>query len=274
MPLVSIVTVCRNAASTLEASLESVAGQRGRAIEHILIDGASSDGTLEILERWRPRLAVVVSEPDQGIADAFNKGIARASGAYVMFVNADDRLGPGQVARAAATLERTGADGVFGDLVCEDLAGRPAHRLQGDAAYAGRIDRGFPAINHPTLLVRRGLFDEIGGFDPTLRIAMDYDWCLRAHRAGARFVHDPCLVGHYRLGGASDRRWIQAAAELRDISMRHGLPGRIAWPLFAGRVAKAGTQRLLSRVLPPAWHASLRRRVNTSHQKVPTHHGS
>ncbi len=126
MPLVSIVTVCRNAASTIEATLESVAMQRGRAIEHIVIDGASTDGTLAILERWRPRLAVVVCQPDRGIASAFNKGVVLATGAYLMFANADDRLGPGQVTRAVSVIEATGADGVFGDLICEDDAGRPA----------------------------------------------------------------------------------------------------------------------------------------------------
>lgn len=268
MPLVSIVTVCRNAASTIEATLESVAMQRGRAIEHIVIDGASTDGTLAILERWRPRLALVVSEPDRGIADAFNKGVARATGAYLMFANADDWLGPGQVTRAVSVIEATGADGVFGNLICEDEAGRPVHRIRGDADYAGRIDRGFPALNHPTLMVRRQLFQTVGGFDPKLRIAMDYDWCLRAHQAGARFVHDPGVIGHYRLGGASDRQWLRAAGELRRISMRHGLPAPTAWSIWAGRVLRASAQRTLACLLPAGLHAALRRRVNPSHRPL------
>ena len=266
MPIVSVVTVCRNAAATLKAALLSVAAQRGRAIEHIVIDGASTDGTREILARWEPRLAVLVSEPDQGISDAFNKGVACATGAHLTFVNADDRLAPGQIDRAVATLEASGADGVFGDLICEDEAGRPLHRIAGDPDYARTIDRRFPPMNHPTLLVRRDLFQEIGGFDRSLKVAMDYDWCLRAHRAGARFVHDPTIAGHYRLGGASDRNWLTAAAELRDIALRHGLPARTAWSLWAGRVARAGTQRLLASALPERVHAGLRRLANPSHR--------
>jgi GT2 family glycosyltransferase len=266
LPVVSVITACRNAAPTIEAALRSVATQRGRAIEHIVIDGASTDGTLEILARWEPRLAVLVSEPDGGISDAFNKGVARASGVYVMFVNADDRLSPGQIARAAAVLDSTGADGVFGDLVCEDGAGRPLHRIAGDPGYAEKIARRFPAMNHPTLMVRRDLFDRIGGFDTALRVAMDYDWCLRAHLAGARFVYDPTIEGHYRLGGASDRRWLLAARELRDISLRHGLPASAAWPLWAGRLARAGAQRLLATALPHDLHAFLRRLANRSHR--------
>ena len=268
MPLVSIVTACRNAARTLEATLESVAAQRGRAIEHIVIDGGSTDGTSEILDRWRHRLSAVVSEPDRGISDAFNKGVGLATGLYLMLVNADDRLAPGQLAHAARQLDRSGADGVFGDLICEDAAGLPVHRLAGDAGYASTIHRGFPSLNHPTLMVRRDLFSTVGEFDPELAIAMDYDWCLRAHQAGARFLYDPAIVGRYRLGGASDRRWLKAASELREISMRHGLPARIAWPLFALRVGRAGLQRSLKRVLPAGWHASLRRLANPDHRGI------
>ena len=266
MPLISIVTACRNAAGTLEATLESVAAQRGRAIEHIVVDGASTDGTAAILERWERRLSLAISEPDGGIADAFNKGVARATGIYLMFVNADDRLAPGQVARAARRLDRGDADGVFGDLICEDASGWAMHRIAGDPDYAASIRFGFPAMNHPTMMVRRDLFQKIGGFDADLHIAMDYDWCLRAHLAGALFVHDPEIIGRYRLGGASDRRWVVAASELRRIAMRHGLPARIAWSIFLARIGRAGAQRSLKAVLPAAWHASLRRMANTDHR--------
>ena len=177
MPLISIVTACRNAAGTLEATLESVAAQRGRAIEHIVIDGASMDGTAAILARWQHRVFSTVSEPDRGIADAFNKGIARASGVYLMFVNADDRIAPRQVARAARRLDRGDADGVFGDLICEDASGRPLHRIAGDPDYAASIRLGFPAMNHPTMMVRRDLFQKNRRVRPR-----------PAHRHGLRLV--------------------------------------------------------------------------------------
>lgn len=85
-PLVSIITVCRNAAATLEACIESIASQSWPHREHIIIDGASTDGTAAIIERHRDSLAVVVSEPDRGLYDAMNKGVARAGGEFVIFL--------------------------------------------------------------------------------------------------------------------------------------------------------------------------------------------
>ncbi len=118
-PCVSIVTVARNAATTLERTIQAVQDhpQRTPSIEHVVVDGASTDGTQDLLrQRLRPQ-DFWLSEPDRGIADAFNKGVALARGTYIQFLNADDWLSDGQVAHAVAVLERTGADFVFGDLV-------------------------------------------------------------------------------------------------------------------------------------------------------------
>jgi len=88
---ISVITVCYNSARTIERSLQSVAAQDWSAIEHIVVDGASTDGTIEILNRFRSRLAYLVSEPDNGIYDAMNKGLAQATGDIVCFLNADDQ---------------------------------------------------------------------------------------------------------------------------------------------------------------------------------------
>ncbi len=107
LPLVSIITVCRNAAATLDACLQSVADQRYAPIEHIVIDGASTDGTAAILDRRRDRLAVVASEPDRGLYDAMNKGVARARGEFIIFLNADDTFtGPGALRDAMQEIGR------------------------------------------------------------------------------------------------------------------------------------------------------------------------
>jgi glycosyltransferase involved in cell wall biosynthesis len=86
---ISVITVCFNSQSSIERSLQSVVDQQWPEVEHIVIDGGSTDGTLQILERFRPHLAVLVSEPDKGIYDAMNKGLARATGEIVCFLNAD-----------------------------------------------------------------------------------------------------------------------------------------------------------------------------------------
>lgn len=260
--LVTIVTVVLDRASTIERALASVLGQTYAPVEHVVIDGGSTDGTLEILERYRDRIAHVESEADQGISDAFNKGVARAQGDYIGFLNADDWLEPGQIARAVDALEKTGADFVFGDLIYHDPGGRALFRIRGDPDYARTIGRGMPDLNHPTLLAKRALFGRIGGFDPALRFAMDYDWLLRAHRAGFRGAHAPGLVGHMTLDGASDRRYRAALAEVRRVAIRHGQSPMTAWPVYGYRVLKGMARRGLDRLAPAGLPEALRRRVN------------
>jgi glycosyltransferase involved in cell wall biosynthesis len=261
-PLVSIVTVSLNRAATIARTVDSVLGQGWRPLEYIVIDGGSSDGTVAILKGYGTRIDHWQSEPDRGISDAFNKGLARATGALIGLVNADDWLGPEQIAAAVAALERSGADFVFGDLLYHDAAGRALYRVRGDPDYAARIDRGMPDINHPTVLAWREVYQRVGGFDPAWRIAMDYDWLLRAHRAGFRGVYEPQLVGHMTLAGASDRRYRAAFAEVRRIAIRHGQPPLAAWAWYGYRLLKGGSRRLLEQLLPAGLHQRLRRRVN------------
>ena len=261
-PLVSLVTVALNRVATVERTVESVLGQSYRPIEYIVIDGGSSDGTVDVLRRYGARIDHWQSEPDRGISDAFNKGLARASGALIGLVNADDWLAPDQIAIGVAALERSGADFVFGDLIYHAAGGRSRFRIKGDPDYARSIGRGMPDVNHPTLLARREVYEQVGGFDPALRCAMDYDWLLRAHRAGFRGLYEPALVGHMTLEGVSDQRFRGAFAEVREIAIRHGQPALAAWALYGYRLAKGSARRRLERLLPAGLHDRLRRRVN------------
>jgi GT2 family glycosyltransferase len=261
-PLVSIVTVVLNGAATIERALMSVRAQDHAPIEHHVLDGGSTDGTVAILERHGPQLASWTSAPDRGISDAFNQGLARARGRYVGLLNADDWLGPGQIGRAVAALEASGAAFAFGDLVYHDPAGRPLHVIKGDPGYARRVRRLMPDVNHPTMLVRRSVYEAIGGFDPGYYVAMDYDWLLRAHRAGHRGVYVPGLVGHMTLAGASDRRFIQGLAEVRQIAIAHGLPRPLAYGLFGCRAVKGFGRRALRRLAPASLYHRLRAAVH------------
>ncbi|HSA83010.1 MAG TPA: glycosyltransferase family 2 protein [Geminicoccaceae bacterium] len=262
----TIVTAVRNRAATLARTIESVLAQTWPEVEHVVIDGASNDGTVEVIQRYADQLAHWRSEPDRGISDAFNKGVAAARGDCIGLLNADDWLEPEQIERAVAALRRSAADFVFGDLLYHDAAGRTLFRIRGDPNYARAIDRGMPDVNHPTLLARRAVFERIGSFDPALRFAMDYDWLLRAHRAGFRGTYAPEVVGHMSLAGVSDRDYVRALAEVRDIAIAHGEPGARAWPLYLYRVAKGTTQRALLRTAPAGLYELLRRRVNPSYE--------
>jgi glycosyltransferase involved in cell wall biosynthesis len=264
-PLVSVVTPVLNGAATLARAIESVLAQSYRPIEHVVIDGGSSDGTLDVLRGYADRLAHWQSEPDDGISDGFNKGLARAKGALVAMLNADDWLAPDQIEQAALALERSGAGFVFGDLVYHRPDGEALFTIRGDADYAQRIDHGMPDLNHPTVLARRTLFAAVGGFDPAYRYAMDYDWLLRVHLAGFQGVYAPQVQGHMTLDGAADRHWYRALAEVRRIAVGQGEPALAAWARYGLGIGKGATRRALERVVPTGLHAAARRLANPSY---------
>ena len=189
MPLVSIITIVYNGIRQVEQTIASVLGQTYENIEYIVIDGGSTDGTVEIIKRYQDRIAYWVSEPDNGISDAFNKGINAATGEFVGLLNADDRMSADQVALGVQALLNSSADYIFGDLLFHDETGCILYRINGDPDYQRIIDSKMPELCHPTVLARKALYDRIGLFDTRYRYAMDYDWLLRLHRNGGRGLY-------------------------------------------------------------------------------------
>lgn len=221
VPRVSIVTVCLDAQRTIGRAIESVQRQSYPDIEHIIVDGGSSDGTQAYAKtRLRPQ-DYLVSEQDRGVSDAFNKGVALARGEFIQFLNADDWLSPDQIGHAVAALDRSGADFVFGDLIFYE-GGRPSFRYHGDPDYAAKLRTHLPPMNHPTVLARRTGFERIGLFSLEYRCAMEYDWFFRLHRAGGQGLYEPQIIGHMTHEGVSNRQFVRTFAEVRQISIRHG----------------------------------------------------
>lgn len=264
--VVSVITVSFNSARTIEKTIDSVRAQTHRAVEYIIIDGGSQDGTVDLLRRRNRDIDLWISERDQGISDAFNKGIAVASGEYVAMLNSDDWLEPDHLNVAIAELQRTGVDFVFGDLVLHATDGRRVHLFAGEPAYGARIAHYMPFINHPTVVCRSTAFHRVGLFDPTLRTAMDYDWFLRLHRIGGVGRYSPRLVAHMTLEGQSDRNFKSALREVRDISVRHGYPAWLAWGRYSYRLAKGILRRRLQTWLPPAMYENLRKSINANYR--------
>jgi glycosyltransferase len=230
---ISIVTVSHNSASTIADTLRSVAEQSHSGIEHIVVDGNSTDGTLGIVQREGSHVASVLSEPDRGIYDAMNKGLRLASGDFVGFLNSDDVLADRDaLARLADTVQRSGADVVFGNLVYvrpDDLGAVVRHWQCGEFSHRSLRFGWMPP--HPTFYVRRSLLAEIGEFDTTLRIAADYDFMLRAlTRPGITTARVPGLMVRMRTGGISNRSlsllWRKSSEDLRALR-RNDVGG---WP--------------------------------------------
>jgi glycosyltransferase involved in cell wall biosynthesis len=181
---ISVVTVCRNAALTIGEALESFCRQSHADKELLVVDGASTDGTLEIARGFERDGVTVISEPDRGIYDAMNKGLGAFRGDAVGFLNADDRFHDlDALAALASALE--GADICYGDLDYIGGAARDriVRRWRSTAWRKGGFRRGWmPA--HPTFYCRRRVVERVGRFDLSYRLAADYDYMLRALELG------------------------------------------------------------------------------------------
>ena len=201
---ISVLTVCRNAEATIARTIASFLAQEHAEKEMIVIDGASTDGTLKVVERFRDPQIRVISEPDRGMYDGLNKGLRLYAGEAVGVLNADDRYHDAQVlSRVAAAL---GAhDAVHGDLDFHDGQGRILRRWRGTPRPRTGFAAGWmPA--HPTFYVRRALAEAVGPFDLGLATAADYDWMLRAIEIhGARLAHIPHVMVDMAMGGRSTR---------------------------------------------------------------------
>lgn len=238
---ISLITVCYNSAATIRDTLESVAAQTHPDIEHLIIDGGSSDDTLALVREHRRHPGPLVSEPDRGIYDAMNKGLALASGEVVGFLNSDDVLAdPGVLSRIAATLAAPAVDGCYGDLVY--VAARDPTRVvrhwRSRDYQPGLCRRGWmPA--HPTFYLRRTAYQRHGGFDTSLRIAADFEICLRmleVHRV--RVTYLPGVLVRMRTGGVSNaslRNVIRSNREVSSALRKHGYPA--GFLLILGKLA-------------------------------------
>ena len=208
MVKISIITAVYNNRETISDALESALGQSGVDIELVVIDGGSTEGTLEVLRSYADRLHVLVSEPDQGIYDALNKGIRRASGEVVGFLHSDDLFADSDVlSRIAAAFADPGVGAVYGDLlyVRKDNPDQVVRYWRSGEFSGRRLGWGWMPP-HPTLYVRRHVYDQHGLFDTSFRIAADYESVLRIlGRGGAKPAYLPHVLVRMRLGGVSNR---------------------------------------------------------------------
>lgn len=181
---ISVVTVCRNSASTIGHALDSFLRQDHADKELIVVDGASTDDTLAIVRSFDAKDLILISEPDCGIYDAMNKGLNAFGGEAIGFLNSDDRFHDrGALSAIAASLED--ADIVYGDLdvVTGHDRSTVVRRWRSTPWRKGAFRRGWmPA--HPTFYCRRRVAEQVGGFDLRYHVAADYDWMLRALELG------------------------------------------------------------------------------------------
>ncbi|MFT4049381.1 MAG: glycosyltransferase family 2 protein [Solirubrobacterales bacterium] len=210
LPSITIVTPTFNAAATIEETLASIASQDYPALEHVVVDGGSTDGTLEILEREAgdERLRFI-SEPDDGLSDAFNKGVALATGDWIGWLNADDTYEPGAL-RAVGEAIAASPDAEWATGRCKIMGEDGAESRKAVTRYKNWLLDQYSLdlyltnnfISSPSTFARRAVLDEIGALDTRFKYSADYDLWLRLARRG-----DPLLVdadvARFRMGEGS-----------------------------------------------------------------------
>lgn len=203
---ISVVTAVRNGGATIADTLESVNAQTWPAVEHVIIDGRSSDDTLDVIKTRGRRVTTTVSESDTGIYDAFNKGLAHAAGDVIGYLHADDYYAsPDVLTRVAAVFAAEDVDAVYGDaafVAAHDLS-RVVRWYDSGHFRPGRLAYGvMPA--HTALFVRRRVFQRCGPFDTSYRIAGDFEFIVRAFGiAKVSYRYVPELFVIMRTGGVS-----------------------------------------------------------------------
>lgn len=227
---ISVITVAFNSAQTIARAAASVISQNrlGFELEYIVVDGNSSDGTLLALEPYRPGIDLLISEPDQGIYYAMNKGWQAATGEVIAFLNSDDAYADDQVLQDVVQAFEEGIDVVYGDLVYVS-AGRTVRTWVSGKYAVGSFKTGWMPP-HPTFFARRELFQSLGGFNTALRSASDYELMLRfVHLNRSTVAYVPRTLVHMEVGGVSNASWINR--------LRSNAEDREAWRLNLVRPA-------------------------------------
>ncbi len=215
---ISVITAVYNREREIASALDAMAAQTWRDSEHLVVDGASTDGTLEIVRNAARPVDRLISEPDRGIYDALNKGIGASSGDVVGFLHSDDVFAHADVLqRIAQAFEDPDVDAVYGDLlyVSQNDPDQVVRRWRSGDFARWKLALGWMPP-HPTLFLRRRVYDRIGLFDLGYRISADYDFILRAFSAGLTARRLPDVLVRMRLGGASNagfRRLILKSSE-------------------------------------------------------------
>jgi glycosyltransferase involved in cell wall biosynthesis len=212
--LVSIITVAYNADRFIEKTIQSVLSQTYFPIEYIIIDGGSTDNTVNIIKKYAHRIAWWCSEKDRGISDAFNKGLNKATGDIIGIINADDWYESDTIEKVVNDFGHS--DVAYGDLQIwkgtqKDFIQKGNHRL-----LAREM-----TVNHPTVFIKKNCYEKMGNFSEEYKCAMDYDLLLRFYTNNCSFKYIPFVLSNMRLEGLSDYNWPLGCRETLTIKNKY-----------------------------------------------------
>lgn len=254
-PLVSIITPSFNQARYIEATIQSVLGQDCPRVEYIIIDGGSTDGTVDVIKKYENKLAFWVSEKDKGQTDAINKGFARATGDILAWINSDDTYAPGAISAAVSYLQKHSDVGmVYADCNFINEDGRVIGKFGSAQTDYRLLRQGYVHIPQQTMFFRADLWKQVGPLDPSFYFAMDYDlWTRIAARSQMKYLPGQ-VWANFRLHtsgktiAADDRCW----PEMIRVHYRDG------GSFFSVIVAKYYIRKLIA----PFWNWRRRKMLN------------
>ena len=218
-PIISIVTICYNSVNTVEETIQSVLGQDYPYIDYVIIDGGSTDGTLELIKKYESKLGYFCSEPDEGISDAFNKGIKHSKGDIIAIINSDDILLPNTLSAVAGFYEED-VDIYRGNVIIRNK----------ETGFTGRdipsmkfpLMPFFVNVDHQGTFVSAKAHQKWGFYDKRFKYMMDHDFLARCYQGGAKFKYMPIDVAEFRLGGVSVANIPQKKYDLEHIVLNNG----------------------------------------------------
>lgn len=229
--LISVVTPNRNGGAYIGRTISSIADQQDCDVELVVIDGASTDRSLEAIQRFEDRLAYWVSEPDKGMYDAINKGMRQTRGDILAYLNSDDFYYPGVLAFVIQYFQsHPEVDLLYGDLNFVDSNDRVMFRQRYPGFCLSRFgSMRYATIGQPAAFWRRSLWDRVGEFDTSLKMASDFDFFIRAGQTG-RMCHVPQVLAAFRVheGSMTQRQLEVSNAEVKELHRRY-LGGQSKW---------------------------------------------
>ncbi len=250
---ISMVTVTYNSEKTVRETFDSVLKQTYRPLQYVIVDGLSSDGTMDIVKEYEPRFLEAgiefscKSEKDKGISDAFNKGIGRADGDVIGLINSDDMLADGALEIVAAAYEEETAVYYGNCIIIREDGDRDDKYIVTPKENLDQLYRNM-CIYHPACFVSKRAYDEFGGYDVDLRYCMDRELLLRFYVNGCIFKYIPESLAIYREGGVNQKMYKKNVREGCAISIKYGMDPFKARVNMYYKLAKTRVWRMVQAV--------------------------
>lgn len=215
-PKVSIITVCYNSEQTIEQTIQSVLCQTYKNIEYIIMDGGSQDNTLNVINKYKEKI-MLFREPDDGIFHAMNKGIMRSSGEILGIINSDDWYENDAVETVVKCFQENNCDLVYGG--CTNIYENDIRIKFNNVAIDELKYR--MVLAHPTVFVKKSIYEKYGIFNQKYRLAADYDLMLRFYECGVRMLKTPENIAFFRMSGISRNNYDKTIEETKEIALSH-----------------------------------------------------